>query len=48
MPVIIGAIGIVTKGQEISRNNNMKALTRFSTKSSHARNNVHDKESVTI
>jgi hypothetical protein len=49
IPVIIGATGIVIKGQKISVNNTRKAFNRFSTKKySCTRNITHYKGSATI
>jgi hypothetical protein len=48
IPVIIGATGIVTKGQKKSGNNTRKAFNRFYTKYSCTRNITHYKESATI
>jgi hypothetical protein len=48
IPVIIGAMGIVTKDQKINGNDTRKAFSRFSTKYNRTRNIVHYKESATI
>jgi hypothetical protein len=48
IPVIIGAAGIITKGQKKSGNDTRKALNRLSRKNSCSGNITHYKESATI